>query len=533
MREADHIKVLLVNPPYPFEETPTLPFGLASLAGYLREKDIPVRIEDYIVTPYSLEKVEKILEEYRPQIVGATAVTMNVKTALKILADYKKTDPSIITVMGGPHVTFDAEAILMENPCVDYVVRGEGEITFHEMIQRLQQKHSLEDCLGLSWRSNGAAVHNAARPLIEDINVLPYPARDLLPISKYKALSFVLSLSTSRGCPYSCIFCVGRRMVGHKVRYFSVKRVADEFEMLAQEGFVRINIVDDLFTANKKRCIEICEEIVRRGIKQEWAAFARVDTISPPLLAKLKEAGCVSLCFGIESGCQEILNTIKKKITLQKCREAVAMCREAGLDPMASYILGLPGETPETVKESMDFAASLCSNYGFHILAPFPGTEVRDKHEEYGIRILSNDWDRYDANQAVAETDCVSHDELERIVKTFGQKYVDELVENINRYEHGEKVSPEYEASIKNLKNFIFARDLITGEFIERFNGASNGLKPQEVVDSLSEFIASKSKHTKEDAVDCLNRLVDRQCIAIRQTAAGTAVAWNGCGRRL
>jgi radical SAM superfamily enzyme YgiQ (UPF0313 family) len=527
MSRPGPIKVLLVNPPYPFEETPTPPFGLASLAGYLREKQIGVRIEDYIVTPYSLEKVKAVLEEYGPRIVGATAVTMNVNTALKILADYKKTDPTLITVIGGPHVTFDAEAILTDHPYIDYVVRGEGELTCHEMIQRLEENTSLADCLGLSFRQNGRPVHNPPRPLIEDIDILPYPARDLLPISKYKALSFVLSLSTSRGCPYSCIFCVGQRMVGHKVRYFSIQRVVDEFEMLAKEGFIRINIVDDLFTANKKRCMAICDEIIRRGIKQEWAAFARVDTISPPLLAKLKEAGCVSLCFGIESGCQEILNTIKKKITLEKCREAVAMCLEAGLDPMASYIMGLPGETPETVRESMAFAAGLCSNYGFHILSPFPGTEVRDKHEAYGIRILTSDWDRYDANQAVSETDYISHDEIERIVKNFSQKYVDELVDSIHRYERGEAVSAEQETSIKHLNNFVFVRDLIVGEHIERFNGSGNGLDRKEVISALASHIASLSNYKEDEALSQLKRLLDLNCIDVRRDAWGTSVVWT------
>ncbi|MBN1664068.1 MAG: cobalamin-dependent protein [Deltaproteobacteria bacterium] len=526
MSEHRPFKVLLINPPYPFEETPTLPFGLASLAGYLREQKIDVRIEDYIVMPYSIDKVEKILADYKPDIVGATAVTMNVKTALKILADYKKTNPRLITVMGGPHVTFDAEAVLSEHPYVDYVVRGEGELTFHEMVQRLEQHASVDDVLGISYQKDGKVIHNARRPLIEDINILPYPARDLLPISKYKALSFVLSLSTSRGCPYSCIFCVGQRMVGHKVRYFSVKRVVDEFEMLAKHGFLRINIVDDLFTANKKRCMEICDEIVRRGIKQEWAAFARVDTLSRPLLAKLKKAGCVSLCFGIESGCQEILNTIKKKITLEKCREAVAMCREAGLDPMCSYIMGLPGETPETVRESMEFAASLCENYGFHILSPFPGTEVRDRHEEYGIRILTNDWDRYDANQAVSETAYISHDEIDRIVKNFGKKYIDELVDNLNRHERGEEVAEKYKESIKHLNNFVFVRDMIMNEYVDHFNGSANGFPPAEAVNTFAAYIASHSKYNKEVALAQLNRLLAMRCIDVRRDEQGTSIVW-------
>ncbi|MGW8321613.1 MAG: B12-binding domain-containing radical SAM protein, partial [Thermodesulfobacteriota bacterium] len=241
-------------------------------------------IEDCIVQPHSVERLRENLNTFRPDVVGATAVTMNVKAALRILGDYKEEQPGLITLMGGPHVTFDAERILSENAFVDCIVRGEGEVTCTKLLEALDSRASLEEIEGISYRSNGAVVHNPDRPFIKDINVLPFPAVDLVPLSKYRAMGFPITMVTSRGCPHECIFCVGRRMVGRRVRYFDVKRVVDEFETLSRMGFPVICIVDDLFTANKARCLEICEEILRRGISHLWSAFSRVDTVSEELL---------------------------------------------------------------------------------------------------------------------------------------------------------------------------------------------------------------------------------------------------------
>ncbi len=397
-------KILLINPPYPMEESPSPPFGLMSLGAYLVKNGFVVKIEDYIVTPYSPDRIRKTLREFRPEVIGATGVTMNINRALAILKECRREYPGATIVMGGPHVTFDAMNILSQNEYIDFIVRGEGELTSVELFSNLERPETFSGIRGISYRANGTVVHNEMREFIPDINILPYPARDLVQIGKYRALNLPLNMVTSRGCPFECIFCVGSRMVGRKVRYFDTMRVVDEFEMLSKMGTRQINIVDDLFTSNRKRCTAICDEIIRRGIRQDWTAFARVDTVSPELLAAMKAAGCTMLCFGIESGNQEILDLVKKKITLEKIEKAIAMCREAGIVPMASYIMGLPGETPETVRQTMEFAKNLCNSYGYHILAPFPGTEVREKAEQYGMRILTSDWDQYDANRSVCES---------------------------------------------------------------------------------------------------------------------------------
>jgi anaerobic magnesium-protoporphyrin IX monomethyl ester cyclase len=521
------MKVLLINAPFPFEESPTPPLGLMSLAGYLLREGIEVIIEDYIIQPYSRERVRRILREFRPDVVGATAVTMNVKKALSILKEFREEDPSPATVMGGPHVSFDAEEILKNNPSVDYIVRGEGELSFAELLGRLGDGNDLSDVKGVSYRGGDCVIHNEDRPLIPDINILPGPARHLVPLSRYRALGFPVSMVTSRGCPYNCIFCVGSRMVGRKVRNFDVGRVVDEFEELSRMGFVQINIVDDLFTANQARCMEICDEILRRGIVHSWGAFARVDSVSPRLLEKMKKAGCTALCFGIESGDQAILDRIKKKTTLAKCREAARITREAGIEPMMSFILGLPGETAETARTTMEFARTLSTNYGFHVLAPFPGTEVRDRAGEYGMKVLTDDWDLYDANHAVMDPGSIAPEEVERLANWYVNgitEYIDELEP---RKARGEILSESDERALQGVRAFRFNRALILDEMIERYPGIADGGRRDVVLPDLVDYLERSIAIGRDEINDQLQRLVNLKCIVLCDDARGARVRWT------
>ncbi len=521
------MKVLLVNPPYPFEESPSPPFGLMALAAYLEDKGVIVRIEDYIVNPYSIDGVQQVLETFRPDVVGATGVTMNINRSLNILRDYRECDPNIKTVLGGPHVTFDANAILENNSWIDYIVRGEGELTFMEMLENLDSPSSLEHVKGISYRKHGKVHNNPRRAFIEDINILPFPARHLVELSKYRALGFPVNLMTSRGCPYSCIFCVGSKMVGRRVRYFDVERVVDEFEMLSKLKFRQINVVDDLFTSHKKRCIAICRSIIDRGISHPWTAFARVDTVNRELLENLKEAGCTTLCFGIESGNQEILDRVKKKITLEKCRKAVGLCNEVGIDPMTSYILGLPGETPGTVRKTMNFAKELSPNYGYHILAPFPGTEVREKNEEYGLRILTSDWDQYDANRSVADTGAISHHQIDSIVNEFNDgivRYVKDIQRKIDK---GETLPEDQSTLYQNIRSFEITRDIIMNQMIEKFNGMTNGAPDEAVIKLLERQIADALNTRDGEVKKELARLVSLECINVKRNKNETTISWG------
>jgi radical SAM superfamily enzyme YgiQ (UPF0313 family) len=518
--ENNMTRLLLINPPYPFEECPAPPFGLMSLAAYLIREGFDVRIEDYIVEPYSVERVRQVLSEYRPNIVGATAVSMNVKKALAILEDFRAVNPELVTMIGGPHATFDAEGMLSHSH-IDYVIRGEGEVTTTELLAALESCRDINSIKGISYRKNGRTIHNDNRPFIEDINTLPFPARDLVKISKYRALNFPINMMTSRGCPYSCIFCVGHRMVGNRVRYFDVNRVVDEFEMLSKLGFKQINIVDDLFTSHRKRCIEICEGIIARGIKHAWSAFARVDTIHGDMLEKMANAGCRHLCFGIESGNQEILDRIKKRTTLDTCRRAADLCRKAGIEPMASYILGLPGETKETVRKTFAFAEEMGVSYGFHVLAPFPGTEVRMKSAEYGISILTDDWDMYDANRSVCDTGGISPEEVNSIADEFYLK-INNSMEYLKKNKNDSSLSKMQKELVEGFESFDFNRRLISDKLVEKFRG--NGGSPE---NDFALYIAASTGIDESTAKHEVSRLLRLQCIEQNEVNGLYGYSWK------
>ncbi|MDO9262770.1 MAG: radical SAM protein [Desulfosalsimonadaceae bacterium] len=254
---------------------------------------------------------------------------------------------------------------------------------------------------------------------------MPLPSRHLLPLSRYKALGFPISLITSRGCPNQCIFCLGRKMVGFKVRYRAPGLVVDEIEAILSLGFERINIADDLFTANKNRVKALCGEILSRNIRFGWSAFARVDTVDEETLRIMRQAGCDAVSFGIESGNPEMLKRVKKRITLDQARQAVRACKNSGMIAHASFMAGLPGESAETLTDTINFARELDIEHGFHFLSPFPGTTVREQLAEYDLEILSNDWTRYDANSAIVRTSRISPAEMEALITDAYRPMVD------------------------------------------------------------------------------------------------------------
>jgi radical SAM superfamily enzyme YgiQ (UPF0313 family) len=420
------MRILLINPYYPISETPSPPLGLAYIAAALESAGHEVKILDLVVFPYHQSFIDRILQDFNPAMVGATAVTMTVDNAMQVIRDVKALAPKAVTVMGGPHVTFCAHQSLRDCPELDMVVLGEGDVTIVELAEAIAHAADLSQVRGIAFRSDGAVHVTASRDYLEDIDALPLPARHLLPLGRYRTLGMPISMTTSRGCPFQCIFCVGRKMVGARVRYRDPRRVVDELANLAGLGFHQINVADDLFTASYRHCMAVCREIIRRRLNIRWTAFARVDTVSRDLLAQMRAAGCSALSFGIESGNRTMLKRIKKGITLDQVEQAVRMCVETGITPHASFILGLPGETPETMQDTVAFADALHRRgvqHGFHLLAPFPGTEVYDAIDQFDLKLLSTDWRAFHANRAIVETSAVSRETLDAIVLQWEDKY--------------------------------------------------------------------------------------------------------------
>ena len=463
------MRVLLINPFYPISETPSPPLGLAYLAAALEQAGVQVKILDYVVYGYRKDALQSILKDFRPRIAGATAVTMTFDHARQVLKDAKTVDPDILTVMGGPHVSFCARQTLQTFPELDVIVLGEGEETLVELARTVEKAQNLDAVRGIAYRMGSAIKTTAKRNFIENLDGLPLPARHRLALGRYRALGLPISMTTSRGCPYQCIFCVGRKMVGARVRYHSAQRVAAELEYLARLNFHQINIADDLFTANHDRCLAVCEEILKRKLAVNWTSFARVDTVSEALLVKMKAAGCTAVSFGVESANPDILKTVKKGITLTQVLDAVRMCRRTGIIPYASFILGLPGETPATLQQTIDFAVELQQEglvSGFHILAPFPGTEVCEKSEALGLRILTSDWSKYDANRAVSETAAVNRRMLDAVALDWENKYLQYLGRIQQQIQTGEASAAEVD-QLEKLERSVILYELMMNHTIE------------------------------------------------------------------
>src|SRR5215831_8957496 len=404
------VRVLLVNPSYPFEEFPRLLVTLPYVASALRAQGHEVEILDLLLSRTTPEKIERRMARFRPQLVGITSVTLNHHIANSIGEVVRKCDGEVPIVMGGPHVSFEIDGSFRDLPALDYIGIGEGEHTMVELARALEGRMDLRDVRGLAVRrrDTGEIVRNKPRPLEDDLDTLPNPARELVPLARYLAFDSHASIVTSRGCPYECVFCSAPAWTGRQVRYRTPALCVDEMEGLAQMGFTEITIEDDLFTLYRKHFLAVCGELIRRDTGIRWNAFSRVDTISPEIVDTMARAGCQAICFGVESGSQEILDLVKKKSSLEKVKEAMRMTQQVGITALASFIIGLPGETEETLRKTTEFANELHqefgSLYGFHILAPFPGTEVRDRAADYGLEILTNDWTQYDANHVVTRT---------------------------------------------------------------------------------------------------------------------------------
>lgn len=524
------MRVLLINPYYPISETPSPPLGLAFLAAVLESAGIKVQILDLVVYPYSKDQLDHLLHEFKPHLVGATAVTMNFDHAVRVLQDVKSIDADILTVMGGPHVSFCVEETLESHPEIDVIVMGEGEETLTELVKAFKSRTSWEAINGLAYENEGQLVVTAPRKPIQDIDTLPEPARHLLPLGRYRALGLPISMTTSRGCPFKCIFCVGRKMVGPKVRYRNPIKVVDELTYLAGLDFHQINIADDLFTASKKHCLAVCDEIIHRKLNVKWTSFTRVDTVSGPVLEQMKLAGCTAVSFGVESGSPEILNTIKKGITLDQVIAAVNLCNDVGLTPQASFILGLPGETPDTLKQTVTFAEKLKKMgvlHGYHLLAPFPGTDVRENCQNYDIQIMSNAWKDYHANKAIVRTTAITEQTLDDIVNNW-QTDFDTWLDDIKKRRDRGEASEEEAWPLTNLEHIVLIYDLMSNQVLENLIPqpcSETAERDSVALSKLTDQIADSIPHTAKQTLKTIQYAFEKGYIT--QTRSHGQCRWQ------
>ncbi len=401
------MKVVLINPDIGHAEriesqAAWPPLGLLYLGSVLQNGGHEVKVIDNGRTQLPIDRLLKRVKKESPDIVGVGALTPTFKQSIKIASAVKSESPDAKIVFGNYHPTFTYEKILKKYKFVDYVVRGEGEETFLELVEALKSGKKVEKIAGLAYRQ-GRTVKSSARQPIQDLDKLPIPDRSLLEQEYYSEIMGAIgsggrftTILTSRGCPYKCRYCACAAFSYRKIRFRSPESVVSEMEKLQNDGYEEIGIVDDNFFVNKKWMDRILGLIKEKDIKLKFWAEGRVDNASREMLKKFADAGCKIIYFGMESGSQKVLDYFNKNTTPEMNRKAVMNSKAAGIENViGSFIVGAPVETRADVKQTLDFVMGL-DGMDFPQINPLcisPGMELWDDALKGGYMKEDDMWE--------------------------------------------------------------------------------------------------------------------------------------------
>lgn len=439
------IKTLLANPPWRkgnkygvragsrwphFQELPPsrkipsyipFPFFLAYAASLLQKHNKDILIIDAIAEGISeREFLDKVIS-YGPNLVLLETSTPSINYDLKTVINIKESIPNVKIALCGPHVSVMKQGFMEQYPFIDFILYGEYELTLLELVNTLENNASLSSISGMIFRSSEKIITNPPRPLTENLDFLPWPARNLLPIYNYND-SFAglpvpnVQMWASRGCPYKCIFCLWpQAMYGsHKYRIRNPAETAKEMEwLISKYNFKAVYFDDDTFNINKPMILSLCKEIKKRGLITPWAVMARADTMDKETLWAMADAGLYAIKYGVESTDQEILKNSGKNLDLDKVKEIVKLTKQTGVKVHLTFCFGLQGETKNTIRKTVDFALALDPDgIQFSLVTPFPGTEYFRKAKDKGY-LLTENWEAYNgSNNAVIRTEKLSGKEL-------------------------------------------------------------------------------------------------------------------------
>lgn len=364
------------------------PLGLGYIAAYLKKHGVSVNLVD--CTFLKQEESLRRIRHSKPEIIGIYSM-YSMKDRTIEMADLLRDDCEML-VTGGPLPTTEPEDFL---EYFDVVVIGEGEETMLELVNHKDGNTRLSKVRGIAYKDKGKTKLTEPRGLIENLDAIPFPDRALFDNQAYKdyySKKFgytITSVITSRGCPFICDFC-SRPVFGNTFRTRSATNIVDEVEAVIKLGYQRMWFADDCFTLNRRRLLRICDEIIGRKMKVDWECLSRVDTVDRETIVKMKQAGCVRVFFGIESGNNDVLSLMRKQITTSRAREAVKVTKESGIKVGAFFILGYPGETSKTILETVRYASSLPLDYLSYTLPyPIPGTALYDRVKD---RLIVSEW---------------------------------------------------------------------------------------------------------------------------------------------
>ena len=400
------------------------PLGIAYLLAAAKQYGLNAKFIDMVADNISIDELlQHIPQADKLPLVGITAYTVQIKAAGFVAAEIKRNLSDILICCGGPHATAMPKETLAEFPAFDFVVSGEGELVLKEIFDNLNAGKSLLNIKGVVTRESTSFIS----AVIDDIDTLPFPAWEEFDLVNYPGwcphqTNLELVISTSRGCPFSCIFC--SRNFGSKRRHRSVASVIKEIERDIDDfNCEALTFADETLTVDFEWSKELLNTMISKGLnnKIKWACETRVDTSSLELFHLMKKAGCYAVGFGFESGDDNILTNAKKGFPVSQIKKAVAWAKEAGLICISSFIIGLPGDTEESVNKTIELAKELdIYSITFPIAVPLPGTELREMalKNEGGLRILTDNWDDYGKQYpGVMESDQLSIEKRRELQK--------------------------------------------------------------------------------------------------------------------
>ncbi len=367
--------------------TVTPPLGLMYLSSYIKRNhpSINIKIIDTRVTKLSPKKLKALLEDFRPEVTGISALTMEAESMHKLAEMVKKTIPESKVIAGGPHPTAFLKRTLADSN-IDFVVKGEGELTFNELVDTIEVEGDVRKVKGIAFRDNGNLIETEPREFIKDLDSIPFPAWEDIDIEAYSRFMSMsprghrryMVIYTSRSCPYRCIYC--HNIFGKGFRARSPENVLEEIDILYNKYEIdELEVIDDIFNLDVKRVERICDLIIERGYKLNIAFpnGLRSDRLDKPLLEKLRRAGTRFISFAVESASPRIQRLIKKNLNLEKVKEAINYAVDLGIFSNGFFMLGFPTEREEEIKETIRFALNSRLHYAyFFIVKPFEGTEL-------------------------------------------------------------------------------------------------------------------------------------------------------------
>jgi len=426
------MKVLFVEPPkdiwFVMGEYLPPPFGIIQLAAYLEKEveNVEIEVLDCNAQQVDWKGMEKRIESFSPDIVASSALaTCNTYLIARTLETAKRVNPDILTVAGGQHFTATAQESLESYPEIDIIVRGEGEKTLTELVKKARKKSSFRQIKGISFKHNGKILHNPPRPLIENLDELPYPGYHFVKdiVHKYHFVAMVgrdtpyALVEGSRGCPHHCTFCSQWRHWQGTWRTKSSKRIADEMAFCYQNYGIRfIWLTDDNFGFGE-RAGELADEIIQHGIAKDlmWFTQARCDDVVKhrDVLPKMRKAGLCWVLLGVENPRRSTLETFRKNMTTEDAREAVKLLKENDIFAQAMFIIGERKDTAKSITDLREFVNELDPDFAiFAILTPFPGTELFEEAKRNGW-IEDFNWSHYDMVHAIMPTETLSRKEVQ------------------------------------------------------------------------------------------------------------------------